>query len=351
MELSLTSQEIAAIIGAKTTRGTTTETIHDIASLASARPGDLSFLGNPKYKTDVPASAASVIILPTDYDGEPRPGQLYLHTDNPSAALARLCSRIEQLLWPKPAPGIHPSAIIAPSARIASSAAIGPLCVIEADAIVGERTHIEAQAFVGRRSAIGDDCWLMPGVRIASECVVKNRVRLQIGVVVGSDGFGYEFINGRHEKVPQVGRVLIEDDVEIGANTTLDRARFSQTVIGQGTKIDNLVQIAHNVVIGKHCLVCSQTGISGSTTIEDYVVLAGQVGVVGHITIGAGAIVTAQSGVNADVAPKAKLKGTPANPYLFEQRINVLRQRLPELFQRVGNLEKRFPTEKTSAGA
>ncbi|OAM91451.1 UDP-3-O-(3-hydroxymyristoyl)glucosamine N-acyltransferase [Termitidicoccus mucosus] len=351
MELSLTSQEIAAIIEARATRGATTETIRDIASLATARAGDISFLGNPKYKAEVPACAASVIILPIDYDGEPRPGQLYLHVDNPSAALAKLCARIEQLLWPRPAPGIHPSAVIAPTARIAASATVGPLCVVEEGAVIGERTHVEAQVFVGRHAAIGDDCWLMPGVRVASECVVKNRVRLQIGVVLGSDGFGYEFINGRHEKVPQVGRVLIEDDVEIGANTTLDRARFSQTVVGQGTKIDNLVQIAHNVVIGKHCLICSQTGISGSVTIEDYAVLAGQVGVAGHLTIGRGAKITAQTGVNANVSPGATLKGTPANPYMFEQRINVLRQRLPELFQRVDRLEKKFPAEKTSSDA
>ncbi|MDR0901155.1 MAG: UDP-3-O-(3-hydroxymyristoyl)glucosamine N-acyltransferase [Opitutaceae bacterium] len=351
MELSLTSQEIAAIIGPETTRGSTTETIRDIASLAAARAGDISFLGNPKYKTGVPACAASIIILPADYDGEPRPGQLYLHVENPSAALAKLCARIEQLLWPKAVPGIHPSAVIAPTARVAASASIGPLCVIEDGAVVGERSRVEAQVFIGRRATIGEDCWLMPGARVASECALKNRVRLQINVVIGSDGFGYEFVNGRHEKVPQVGRVLIGDDVEIGAGTTIDRARFSQTIIGEGTKIDNLVQIAHNVIIGKHCLVCSQTGISGSVTIEDYVVLAGQVGVAGHLTIRRGATITAQTGVNADVAAGAKLKGTPANPYLAEQRINVLRRRLPELFQRVDTLEKRFPAEKASASA
>ncbi|MDR0353456.1 MAG: UDP-3-O-(3-hydroxymyristoyl)glucosamine N-acyltransferase [Opitutaceae bacterium] len=351
MEFSFTSQEIATIIGAGTARGATTETIRDIASLSTARPGDLSFLGNPKYKTEVPACAASIIILPLDYDGEPRPGQLYLHVANPSVALAKLCSRIERLLRPKPAPGIHPGALIAPTARIAASATIGPLCVIEDGASIGERAHLEAQVFVGARAAIGDDCLLMPGARVASECVLKNRVRLQIGAVIGSDGFGYEWLDGHHEKVPQIGRVLIEDDVEIGANTTIDRARFSQTVVGQGTKIDNLVQIAHNVIIGKHCLICSQTGISGSVTIEDYAILAGQVGVAGHLTIGRGAKITAQTGVNADVAPGATLKGSPANPYLLEQRINVLRQRLPELFQRVSRLEKKFPAEKTSANA
>ena len=181
----------------------------------------------------------------------------------------------------------------------------------------------------------------MPHVTIAAECVVKNRVRLHAGVVVGSDGFGYEFVQGRHEKVPQVGRVVIDDDVEIGANATIDRARFSETVVGEGTKIDNLVQIAHNVVIGKHCLICSQVGISGSTTIEDYVVLGGQAGLAGHLTVGKGSKVDGQSGVNSDLPPGSFVKGTPCLPYTLEQRINVLRKRLPDLFRRVDELAQR----------
>src|ERR1043165_5160914 len=153
--------------------------------------------------------------------------------------------------------------------------------------------------------------------------------------VIGSDGFGYEFVKGRHEKVPQVGNVVVEDDVEIGANTTIDRARFSRTVIGEGTKIDNLVQIAHNVTIGKHCLLCSQAGISGSTKIEDYVVLGGQAGLGGHITIGKGAKAGGQAGITADVAPGSFVNGTPAVPYLLERKLAVLHPRLPDLFKRV----------------
>jgi UDP-3-O-[3-hydroxymyristoyl] glucosamine N-acyltransferase len=204
---------------------------------------------------------------------------------------------------------------------------------------VGERTHLQAQVFLGRNASVGDDAWLMPRVSVAAECVVKNRVRLQPGVVVGSDGFGYEFVAGRHEKVPQVGRVVIEDDVEIGANSTLDRARFSETIVGEGTKIDNLVQIAHNVVIGRHCLICAQAGISGSTTLEDYVIVGGQAGLAGHLTVGRGSKIDGQTGVNADLAAGSFVKGTPCLPYGLEQRINVLRQRLPELFKRVAVLE------------
>ncbi|MDR1010859.1 MAG: UDP-3-O-(3-hydroxymyristoyl)glucosamine N-acyltransferase [Opitutaceae bacterium] len=342
MNLSFTTGQIAEIIKPTATRGSTTLPVRNIASLAEARPGDLSFLGNPKYKPEVAATDASVVIVPPDYDGEPKPNQLFLLVENPSAAIAQLCARLEQLLWPKPAPGIHPSAIIETGARVAASATIGPLCVIESGAVIGERTHVEAQCFVGRDARVGDDCWIKTGSRITSGCVLHNRVRLQPNVVIGSDGFGYEFVSGKHEKIPQVGNVVIHDDVEIGAGSTIDRARFSRTEIGAGSKIDNLVQIAHNVVIGKHCLVCAQTGISGSVTLEDHVVLAGQTGLAGHIRIGKGAIVTAQAGVNADVEPGATIKGSPAISYMLEQRFNVLRPRLPELFRRVGALEKQL---------
>ena len=339
MQLAFSAADIAAIIQPLSSKGTTHSVINGIAALSMAQSGDLSFLGNPKYKQEVAASKASISLLPVDYVGEPQPGQEYLFVEKPSVALARLCARIEQLLWPKPAPGIHPTASLATGAKIATSATVGPLCVIEAGVVVGERTHIEAQAFIGRNAVIGSDCWLMPRVTVASECVLRDRVRLQPGVVVGSDGFGYEFVSGRHEKIPQIGNVVIESDVEIGANTTLDRARFSHTVVGEGTKIDNLVQVAHNVRIGRHCMICSQVGISGSTTIEDYVVLGGQAGLAGHLTVGKGSKIDGQSGINSDLAPGSFMKGTPALPYNLEQRINVLRKRIPDLFKRVDALE------------
>jgi UDP-3-O-[3-hydroxymyristoyl] glucosamine N-acyltransferase len=335
MQVSFTAAEIAAIAGAQSSRGATAAVIRGLAALAEAGPGDLSFLGNAKYKAEVARTRASVVLLPADYAGEPAPDQLYLIVANPSVALARVCARLEQALWPRPAPGVHPSAVVAPGARIAASATIGPLCVIEAGAIVGERAHVQAQVFVGREAAIGDDSWLMPGVILAAECVLGRRVRLQPGVVIGSDGFGYEFAQGRHEKVPQVGSVVIGDDVEIGANTTLDRARFSRTSVGEGTKIDNLVQIAHNVRIGRHCLICAQVGISGSATLEDYVVMGGQAGSAGHLTIGRGAKAGGRAGIVADVPAGAFVNGNPAIPYMLERRIAVLTQRLPDLFKRV----------------
>lgn len=315
------------------------QAIRGIAALAEAGPGDLSFLGNPRYKTEVATTRASVVLLPADHAGDPAPDQLFLLVDNPSVALARICARLEQRLWPRPAAGIHPSAVVASTARVAPSATVGPLCVIEDGAVVGERAHLQAQVFVGHGASVGEGTWLMPGVVVTAECVVGRRVRLHAGVVVGSDGFGYEFVAGRHEKVPQIGVVEIGDDVEIGANTTLDRARFGRSSIGEGTKIDNLVQVAHNVRIGKHCILCAQVGISGSTTIGDYTVLGGQAGVAGHLSLGKGAKVGGGAAVTADVLPGAFVNGSPAIPYMLERRIAVLRERLPDLFRRVDALE------------
>ncbi len=349
MRVAFTPEDIAGIVAPLRTAGATTETIRDIASLGSARPGDLSFLGNPKYKPEVPGTAASVVLLPADYDGEPKPGQLFLFVDNPSVALARICARIEQSLWPRPAPGVHPSAVVASSAQVAASAHVGPQCVVEDGAVVGEGAVLQAMDFVGRNARIGDHCRLMPRVTVGADCELGRRVRLHSGVVIGSDGFGYEFVRGRHEKVPQIGNVVVGDDVEIGANSAVDRARFGRTVIGEGTKIDNLVQVAHNVVIGKHCILCALVGVSGSVTLEDYVILAGQAGIGGHITLGKGAKVGGRAGVAASVAPGAYVNGNPAIPYMLERRIAVLQQRLPELFRRVDALEQ--GGEKASSSA
>jgi len=342
MQVSFSSADIVGITQPLAIRGETSEVVRGLASLAAAGPGDLSFLGNPKYKSEVPATRASVVLLPVGYSGEPSPGQLFLLVANPSVALARVCARIERLLWPAPLAGVHPSAVVAPGAMIAPTATIGPLCVVEAGAQIGERVHLQAQVFVGREARIGDDSWLMPGVVLASECVLGRRVRVQPGAVIGSDGFGYEFSQGRHEKVPQVGHVAVGDDVEIGANSTIDRARFSRTEVGEGTKIDNLVQIAHNVVIGKHCLICAQVGISGSTQLADFVVLGGQAGLAGHLAIGKGAKVGGGAAVTADVPAGTFVNGSPAIPLQLERRLVVLQRRLPDLFKRVDAIEARI---------
>ncbi len=341
MKVSFTLAEIEAIVQPARAQGATTETIRAIASLGSAQPGDITFLGNKRYKTAVGSSRASVVLLPLDFTGAPGPNQVHLFVENPSVALARMCSRLERELWPKPSPGIHPSACVSPAAKVPPSATVGPMCVVEAGAVLGERVHLEAGVFVGRGTEVGDDSWLMPGAVVCAECTLGRGVRLHPGVVIGADGFGYELVGGRHEKVPQVGTVVIGADVEIGSNSTVDRSRFETTAVGEGTKIDNLVQLGHNVVVGRHCLICAQVGIAGSVTVGDYVVIGGQCGIAGHITIGSGAKIAAKSGVKDDIAPKASVWGQPSMPLLLEQKIIILRSRLPELFKRVDALERK----------
>ncbi len=340
MRIAYSVEDIVRLAGEGQVEGAAAQPVAGIAALKQAKPTDLAFLGNLKYKADVAGSAAGIILVPADYDGHPAAGQAFIRVAKPSLALARVCREIERLLWPKPAPAVHPTAVIAAGAKVDAAAHIGPHCIIETGAQVGPGVVLQAQVYVGRSAVIGPDCWLMPHSSVMEYCSLGRRVRLHSGVVVGSDGFGYDTHKGVHEKIPQIGRVVVEDDVEIGANTTVDRARFNETRIGEGSKIDNLVQIAHNVVIGKHCLIVAQVGISGSTTLEDYVVVGGQAGLTGHLRIGAQSMIGAQAGVTHDLEPKSYVRDSPAMPYMIAQKVHVLKSRLPELFKRVSTLEE-----------
>lgn len=346
MQLSFTSKAIIEAVKPVSTKGGTTAMLTGLATLSEAREGDLSFLGNPKYKVEVPGCQASAILVPVGYEGEPRENQLLLFVENPSATLAMLCERLEQAMWPRPVAGVHKTAVISKKAKLGKGVHVGAFCVIEEGAEIGENCVVEAQGFIGRNVKIGKDGWLMARVTVGTGSVVGERVRMLPGVVVGADGFGYEFVEGRHKKVPQVGNVVIGDDVEIGSNTTIDRARFGSTQIGEGTKIDNLVQIGHNVRIGKHCLLCGQVGIAGSTVVEDYVVLGGQVGVSGHLRLGKGFKAGAQTGIASSQAAGTAAMGTPSMPYMTAQKVAVLQPRLPELFKRMGDVEKALGIEK-----
>lgn len=341
MNIRYTLEEILAIVGPNRTSGTAATEVVGIASLSEAEAGDLSFLGNKKYTPEVKGTQASYVLLPEDYEvTEPNEGQVFVYLENPSLALAKICRDIENRLAKPVEPLIHNTALVHYSAKVDATAHIGPYCIIEAGAVVGKGSRLDGHVYVGRDAVIGRDCHLRPQVSVFERCVLNNRVSLYAGVVVGSDGFGYEMNEGRHEKVPQVGNVVIEDDVEIGANTTIDRARFRSTVIGEGSKLDNLVQIAHNVIIGKHCVVASQAGISGSTVLEDYVMVGGQAGITGHIRLAKGTAVGAQCGLHYNTEPGTYHRGTPGNPAHLANRIDVLRKKLPELFKRVSALEK-----------
>jgi len=340
MEIAYSAQDILSTLGQDASpAGATNETITGIAALEHAGPGQLSFLGNKKYRNLVASCEASIILLPKDFEGEPKDNQLWLRVDNPSLALAKLCEEIEKLQFPPKDAVVHQNAVVHYSAKIGEGVFIGPFVVIEEGAQIGAGTVIQAHSFVGRYARIGTDCFFQPRVTFAGHCVAGDRVRLQSGCVIGSDGFGYETVDGKHQRVPQVGSVVLSDDVEVGANTTIDRARFDKTYIGPGTKIDNQVMLAHNVQTGQGCIIVAQAGVSGSTTLGNYVILAGQVGVVGHCKIGDGTQVGAQSGINHDIEPKSYVRGSPARPYMQQQRIEVCAKNLPALFKRVAKVE------------
>lgn len=317
-----------------------------IASLDKAKPTDLTFLGNKKYASEVPATNAGAILLPRNYGGELPAKSTIIRVDNPSAELAKIGAIIEQALWPKYTAFVHPSAVVDKSAKIAPDVFIGANVTICEGAQIGAGSVLQGNNYVGRFVKIGDGAFIMPNAVIMDYCELGNRVRLQPGAVIGSDGYGYELVEGRHVKIPQVGKVVLEDDVEIGANACIDRARFDKTLVGAGTKVDNLVQIAHNVQIGKGALIVSQVGISGSTHVGDYCVLAGQVGVAGHLKIGAGTMIGGQSGVNGDIPPKSYVRGTPPRPYMKAHKIEILIGHLPELVERLKDVESRLGIEK-----
>ena len=346
MTTSFTIDELAALTGAKAVEGVCAGPITGVSALAEATSGDLSFLGNVKYVDAVAASRAGVILVPVAFAGKPAAGQAFLRVDNPSYALALLCGVLEARLWPRPPAGVHASAVVAASAKVNPAAHVGPLCVIGDGATISAGAVLEARCHVGAHATIGADCWLKPGVTVGDYCVLGVRCRIQSGAVIGSDGFGYEPVNGEIRRIPQIGNVVLEDDVEVGANSTLDRARFSQTVVGRGTKIDNLVQIAHNVRIGRQCLITAQVGIAGSTTLGDHCVLGGQSGVAGHLTLGDRVKLGAQTGLFEDVPADGFMNGTPAVPFGLERRLVVLSRRLPDLFKKVDSLTASLDSAK-----
>ncbi|WP_309387611.1 UDP-3-O-(3-hydroxymyristoyl)glucosamine N-acyltransferase [Cerasicoccus frondis] len=340
MQIAFSVAQLQSLSGAENVVGAYDGVVSGIAALKDAASGDLSFLGNKKYTPEVKESQASVILISPEYEGEPKANQCFLRVQNPSLALARICGALEAQLWPWPEPGIHPSAVVDPTAEISEGAHIGPGCVVEQGAKIGAGSWLQAQVFVGRDVVIGEQCWLRPSVVIYAGCELADRVRIHAGTVIGSDGFGYESPTGIHEKVPQIGNVVIENDVEIGSNSTIDRARFNCTRIGEGTKIDNLVQIGHNCQIGPHCLIVSQAGVSGSTVLEHHVVLAGQAGITGHLKLAAGTIVGAQGGMHFDSEPGKYYRGSPALEASLANRIHILSKRLPELFKRIEKIEE-----------
>ena len=327
--------------------------ITGVRAVDEAGPADLTFVTDAKHLARLSDSRAGAAILPESAPAGDRPA---LRVSNPHLALARALA----VFYPggRVAPGVHATAVVAAGARVDPGASIGPLCVVGSGADIGAGTRLDAQVFVGADVRIGRDCRIFPQVALREGTRLGDRVTVHAGAVIGADGFGYARDGARYIKIPQVGRVVVEDDVEIGANATIDRATLGTTRIGRGTKIDNLVQIAHNVQVGEDTVIVAQVGISGSSQIGSRVTLAGQVGVVDHVRIGDNAIVGAQSGVTKDVPPGALVLGSPAVPHLEFKRQLAAIARLPQhgkalraLEERLRALEARLADRGAAGGA
>lgn len=341
MRFALSVAKIIQLIGEDCSlEGAYAGDIGAISSLGEAEPGDLSFLGNLKYRSDLANSRASVILVPQDEPFTAGANQLLIKVTNPSLSLALICRFIESQLSPAPTAGIHATAVIEQGVEVAPDASIGPFCYLKTGAKIGPAAILDSHVCVGKNAVVGPSSYLGPQVVLSDFSQLGAGNRISAGVVIGADGYGYEYHEKAHRRVPQIGHVVTGDDVDIGANSTIDRARFGVTSIGQGTKIDNLVQIAHNVRIGAHCLIVAQVGISGSTVLEDGVVVGGQAGIVGHLNIGAGSQIAGASVVTHSLEANSKVRGYPAEPMLLFNRISVLQRKLPSLFKRFSQLER-----------
>jgi len=333
-------KELAALTGAEL-RGPENVMVEGVASLASAGPHHLSFVADPKHAGGLQTTRAGAVIVPPNVAADLPVGRPCLVHANPYLAFIRVTNLF--VAAARPAPGVHSLAFVHPEAVLEADVAVGPFCVVAAGARIGAGTVLVAQVYVGEQSVLGEACYVHPQVVIREQVQIGSRVILQPGAVIGGDGFGFlPAEGGRYVKIPQVGTVVLEDDVEIGANTTVDRAALDQTRVGRGCKLDNLVMIAHNVVVDEDTVLAAQAGIAGSTRVGKHVTIAGQVGTVGHITIGDNAVVGAQAGVIGDVVAGEFVSGYPARPHKVAMRQLAELGRLPDLKKKIADLEQRL---------
>lgn len=338
--MNLTAGDIAKLAEGDL-QGDASARILSAAPIEKACEADLAFLADPAHAQAAQASRAGCLLAPrgTEEAFKNFKGSV-VFTKNPRYAFMLALRLIEKELRPLPAAGAHPSAAVSPSAKVEPSAHIGPCAVVEEGAVIGYGAVIGAQCYVGRGAKIGRASRLYPGVKVLDGCEVGAECILHAGAVIGSDGYGYTSPRGTHEKIPQLGRVVLEDKVEVGANAAIDRAALETTLIGAGTKIDNLVHIAHNVQIGKNCLIIAQAGIAGSTSIGNGAIIAGQAGISDHITIGDNTVVMAKTGVMADLGPNQVVFGHTARPRITAMKVEALLSKLPEMHRTLSKIKK-----------
>lgn len=333
----MTVREIARLVGGEII-GDPDIVITDVSGIKEAKKGSITFVANPKYLVLLKSTQASAVIISQNNHYTINSDLTLIKVENPTLAF----SKIIGLIGPEPVKfktGIHPTAIIGENVKLGKDVSIQPYAVIEDNAVIGDRTIIGACGYVGHYTKIGSDCFIYPHVVIRERITIGNRVNIHSGTVIGGDGFGFATVKGVHHKIPQIGTVEIGDDVEIGSNVTIDRARFEKTIIGDGVKIDNLVQIAHNVIIGDNTIIVAQVGISGSTRVGKNVIIAGQAGLIGHIEIGDNAIIGGKAGVTKNVPANANVSGFPAREKWEDMKCAAYLRRSPEIFEKIKMLE------------
>jgi UDP-3-O-[3-hydroxymyristoyl] glucosamine N-acyltransferase len=339
--MKFTAEQIAGMLEG-TVEGNSSAEVSGLSKIEEGKAGTLTFLANPKYISHIYTTGASIAIVSNDFVAEQAlPEALTLiRVADAYGSFAKLLEAYSQ--FKRPRPGIHPSAVIDASVVIGENVHIGAGVVIEAGATIGNNAVIMAQSYLGEHVKIGDFTMVHPGVKVYSECVIGSNCTLHAGVIIGADGFGFApQADNRYAKVPQIGNVVVEDRVEIGANTAIDRATLGSTFIREGVKLDNLIQVAHNVEIGKNTVIAALTGIAGSTKIGENCMIGGQVGIAGHLTIANGVKIAAQTGISASVLKEnVVLQGTPAVDTMDFKKSYIIHRRLPQLLERIERLEK-----------
>lgn len=344
--MKFTASDVAKLAGG-TLRGDAALCITGAAPLETAGPGELAFLANAVPAAAAAASKAGCLLAPEGAREQLKDfGGAVIFVKNPKYAFTLALRLIEKEVRPLPPSGVHPSAAVSPTARLGHGAHIGAFTVIEDGAAIGAGAVIGAQCYIGRNAKVGAGARLYPGVKIMDACEAGAAVIIHAGAVIGSDGYGYISPEGRHEKIPQLGRVVLGDRVEIGANCAIDRAALTVTVIGSGTKIDNLVHIAHNVRVGTDCLIMGQVGIAGSAVIGDSVIIAGQVAVSDHITVGNNTVIMGKTGVMKNLGPNELVFGHMARPRLEAMKIEVLLGKLPEMHKAITKIKRHLGLDK-----